>query len=144
MLIDRRDPMLLSNQRVGHDDFFTVQDDLSAIRLVDARKRLDKGAFPRAIFSDDGMNLTLFQVKTHIIQSFDAGKNFGDVVHLQQIFRHLHPSPNQRLLHSIASLLRYRYYIEWKPLLSTTQYLLFNLYNYLSFVLCILHKTENL
>ena len=92
MLINSRNAVLLCNKGIRHDDFLSVKDNFSPVRLVHSCQRLDKGGFARSVFPDNGMNFSLFQVKTHIIQCFHTRKNLGDMIHFQQIFRHLHPS----------------------------------------------------
>ena len=93
MLINSGNTMLQSHERVMHDNFLAVQNDFTAVRLVNACQRFDKSGFPRAIFTYDGVNLAFFQIETDIIKCFDARKDLCNMIHFEQIFSHLHPSP---------------------------------------------------
>ena len=92
MLINCRYAVLLGHQRIRHDDSFPVQDNLTAIRLVNSCQCLNKSGFSRSVFPDDCMNFALFQVEAHIVQCLHTREDLRNMVHLQQVFRHLHHS----------------------------------------------------
>ena len=70
---------------------FTPDIDLSFIRFIHSEQHTHQGGFSCTIFSQKGKDLSLFDLDRHIVIGYDPGKTFGDVFHLNNIFRHVHP-----------------------------------------------------
>ena len=92
MLINGSNAMLQRDERVGHDDLFTIENDFTAVRLMDTRQYFDKSRFPCTVFPYNCMDFTFFQIETDVVKCFYARKDLGDMIHFEQVFRHLHPS----------------------------------------------------
>ena len=97
MLVDCGNALFLREHRVRHDDSFAPQDDLPAVRLMDAGQRFDKGGFARAVFPDEGVNLPGLQIKMYVVKGLNAGKYLGDALHFEDVLR-FRPMVGYRLL----------------------------------------------
>ena len=88
MLVDGGDAMLLGDDRVAHDHFLALEDDLATVRLMHAGQGLDERGLARAVLADEGMDLSGAQIELHAVQRLDAREYLGDILHLQQVLRH--------------------------------------------------------
>ena len=65
-------------------DLLAVQEDLPAVLGVDAEEALHQRGFARAVLAHQRMDRAPFHCQRDMIQGFDAGEGFRDVLHLQQ------------------------------------------------------------
>ena len=70
--------------------FLPIEKNLAAVDGIHAIKHLHHRRFARAVFSDDGVDFTLFQIELPAADSFDGPKILLDILHSYDILFHLY------------------------------------------------------
>ena len=78
-LVDGGDAVALGIIGVAETHGFPVDDDLTGIGLINARRDLDQGGFTRAIFAQQGVDFSRADVELNVIQGLNPRKRLGDV-----------------------------------------------------------------
>ena len=71
-LIDDADAMLARDDRRTDDDRDAIELDLAGVRANDAREHFHQRRFARAVFPDDGMNVTATHGEVHAVYGDNA------------------------------------------------------------------------
>jgi hypothetical protein len=71
-LIDYADAMLARDRRRTYDDRYAIELDLAGVRAYDAREHFHQRRFARAVFPDNGMNVTAMHGEVHTVYSDNA------------------------------------------------------------------------
>ena len=72
---------------VDVDDLAVLLDG-SLIRLIQAEQHAHQRGLARAVFSQQGVNFALFELKRHVVVGLNSREFFGDVQHLDYVFAH--------------------------------------------------------
>ena len=71
---------------------FAVDKNLTFLGHMYAGQNLNECGFPRAVFTDQSVNLTGTDGNRHFAQSHDTGELFGDPLQFNNIFALAHPA----------------------------------------------------
>ena len=74
-------------------NFAAIDEDLPLLWNVNAAQYLNERRFSGAVFAQQRVNFTGFQLKIDVLQRLDTRKRFADVFHFEQIFAHLISPP---------------------------------------------------
>ena len=92
---------------VGVIDFhhLAILFDHAGFRLVQAEQDTHQRGFPRAVLTQQGMDLSPLQLQGHVVVGLDAGKLLGDVQHFNHVVRHM-VTPHRFYFFIIAPFLK--------------------------------------
>ena len=85
MLVHHADAQCICIVGVVDLDLNTVFLDGAFLRLIQAEEHTHERGFSRAVFAEQGVNLTVLQLERDVIICDDAGEAFGDIQHLNRI-----------------------------------------------------------
>ena len=83
LLVDRRDAVALRLRRVADGDVLPGQQDLAAVRLVDAGHDLDQRRLAGAVLAEEGVDLAGIERQRHVLQRLGRAESLGDVAHFE-------------------------------------------------------------
>ena len=93
LLMDHGNTMVHGFLRVRNVIRLTVEDDLAALVLgVNAHQNFHQGGFTGAVLAHQGVYLTGFYLKLHMIERLYAGERLADIFHFQYILHAVLPS----------------------------------------------------
>src|SRR3954453_1016397 len=83
ILVDDFDPEPGRLLRAADVDTLALEQDLAAVRLVDAGDGLDEGRFPRTVVADEGHDLARTHLEIDVRERLDRPKRLRDPAELQ-------------------------------------------------------------
>ena len=87
VLMHHADAEFVCVVRVADLDLAAVLVDLALLRLVQTEQDAHERRFARAVFAEQGMNFSLFQLQGNVVVGDDSGETFCDVQHLNRVIR---------------------------------------------------------
>ena len=87
MLVDHADAERVGVVRVADLDLAAVLVDLAFLRLIKAEEDAHERRFACAVFTEQGVDLTLFELQGDVVVGDDTGETFCDVEHLDRVLR---------------------------------------------------------
>ena len=96
VLVDHADAERVGVVRVADLDLAAVLVDLAFLRLVKAEEDAHERRFACAVFTEQGVDLTLFELQGDVVVGDDTGETFCDVEHLDRVLRFQVFSPSFR------------------------------------------------
>ena len=86
--MDDNDALVLTVTQVAELADLTVVDNVAGVSTkgIGAGQDVHQGGLTGAVFAADSHDFALFHLQINIIQCFDPGELFGNVVHFQDIF----------------------------------------------------------
>jgi hypothetical protein len=91
MLMHHADTQGIGIQGAFHFDFLPLYFDHALLRLVKSEENAHEGGLSRAVFSQQRVDLTLFQLNRNIIIGNDSRKLLCDVKHFNNIIHQVSP-----------------------------------------------------
>ena len=86
MLVHHADAEIVGVVRVVDLDFLAVFFDDALLRLIHAEQHAHERGLARAVFAEERVDLTLFQLQGDVVIGDDAGEHLCDVQHLNGIW----------------------------------------------------------
>ena len=83
MLVHHADAQVDGISRLCHMDFVAVHQNLAAVRMVQAINHVHQRGLACTIFAQQGVNLALLQIETHLVVGQHAGEALGDILDFQ-------------------------------------------------------------
>ena len=87
VLVDHADAERVGVVRVADLDLAAVLVDLAFLRLIKAEEDAHERRFACAVFTEQGVDLTLFELQGDVVVGDDTGETFCDVEHLDRVLR---------------------------------------------------------
>ena len=80
---------ILADKSVVHpplEAFFTVDEDLPFVGVINTRKHIHKGGLAATVLTEDGQNFSFTNIQVNLVVRYHRAKGLGDVFHLYCVY----------------------------------------------------------